>query len=251
MDAATRTRILDAAASVFAARGFAGTGIRAISSRARVNLAAVSYHFGGKEPLYRETLRYVRARAYRRYPVTLGLPADAPPEVRLQAFVRSFLLRTSGDDEGREFGALVMREMVEPTSGLDQMIEESMRPLFEQLVGIVGDLLGAGGGPGLARACARGVISQCLFHLFCRSLAGRGSRAGADTAESRERAAAQILHFSLCAVREASRGGAPARQAAKARPRGAAPDRRSPAARQAGRRSGRERGRAAGGKGAG
>lgn len=48
----TATRILDAAEQHFAASGYAGTSLRAITRTARVNVAAVAYHFGTKEQLY-------------------------------------------------------------------------------------------------------------------------------------------------------------------------------------------------------
>lgn len=47
----TVERILDAAASLFAERGFAETSLRMITSEANVNLAAVNYHFGSKKSL--------------------------------------------------------------------------------------------------------------------------------------------------------------------------------------------------------
>ena len=47
----TVQRILDAAEVLFAQKGFAETSLRAITSRAGVNLAAVNYHFGSKEAL--------------------------------------------------------------------------------------------------------------------------------------------------------------------------------------------------------
>jgi AcrR family transcriptional regulator len=50
----TRERILLAAEQEFVAHGFAGTTLRAITSRAGVNLAAVNYHFGSKEALVGE-----------------------------------------------------------------------------------------------------------------------------------------------------------------------------------------------------
>ena len=53
----TRDRILKAAERLFAERGYEGTSIRAIVARARVNQAAINYHFEGKEGLYREVLR--------------------------------------------------------------------------------------------------------------------------------------------------------------------------------------------------
>ncbi|MFN4089496.1 MAG: TetR/AcrR family transcriptional regulator [Alphaproteobacteria bacterium] len=48
----TRTRILDTAETLFAERGFAGVSIRNVADAANVNLAAVNYHFGGKERLF-------------------------------------------------------------------------------------------------------------------------------------------------------------------------------------------------------
>lgn len=47
----TKERILDAAEVLFAEKGFSETSLRAITSRAGVNLAAVNYHFGSKESL--------------------------------------------------------------------------------------------------------------------------------------------------------------------------------------------------------
>lgn len=52
----TRERVLDAAEVLFAAHGVAGTSIRAITRAAGVNLAAVHYHFGGKDELLEAVL---------------------------------------------------------------------------------------------------------------------------------------------------------------------------------------------------
>jgi TetR/AcrR family transcriptional regulator, regulator of cefoperazone and chloramphenicol sensitivity len=198
----TRIRILEAAAAIFAENGFAATTIRQICSKAQVNLAAVNYHFGGKEGLYRETIRYVRARAYENYPVTYGLAADASPEQHLHSFVRSFLLRTSFDERTHEFGTLVMREMVEPTAALDMMIEEGIRSLFGQLVGIVNDLLPEETDAEIILASARSIISQCLFYLFSRSVISRMSPEEKFGLEDIDRVTEQIIFFSLSALKE-------------------------------------------------
>jgi len=47
----TADKILDAAEVLFAERGFAETSLRLITSKAKVNLAAVNYHFGSKNAL--------------------------------------------------------------------------------------------------------------------------------------------------------------------------------------------------------
>ena len=53
----TRNNILKAAVALFAERGYDGTSIRAIVSKARVNQAAINCHFKGKEGLYFEVLK--------------------------------------------------------------------------------------------------------------------------------------------------------------------------------------------------
>ena len=53
----TRERLLDAAETLFAERGFKGTSMRAITNSAGCSVSAANYHFGSKESLLRETLR--------------------------------------------------------------------------------------------------------------------------------------------------------------------------------------------------
>ena len=52
----TKDRILDAAERLFAENGFDSTSIRAITTAAEANLAAVSYHFGSKDGLIHAAL---------------------------------------------------------------------------------------------------------------------------------------------------------------------------------------------------
>ena len=49
----TSERILDTAEHLFADHGFTATSMRRITTEARVNLAAVNYHFGSKDKLIR------------------------------------------------------------------------------------------------------------------------------------------------------------------------------------------------------
>ncbi|RJX73604.1 TetR/AcrR family transcriptional regulator [Vibrio sinensis] len=58
----TKNKILDVAETLFAEHGFNDTSLRAITSRAGVNLASVNYHFGDKKTLVRAVLnRYLEA----------------------------------------------------------------------------------------------------------------------------------------------------------------------------------------------
>jgi AcrR family transcriptional regulator len=52
----TKSRILDAAESLFTEHGFEATSLRQLTTAAGVNLAAVNYHFGTKEELFQAVL---------------------------------------------------------------------------------------------------------------------------------------------------------------------------------------------------
>ena len=52
----SRVALLDAAKELFATKGYSGTKVRDIVQKAKVNVSLISYHFGGKEGIYREVL---------------------------------------------------------------------------------------------------------------------------------------------------------------------------------------------------
>jgi AcrR family transcriptional regulator len=199
--AETRRRLLETAAKVFAEHGFAAATIRMIAGRARVNVAAVNYHYGSKDGLYREVLRDVRRLAYERYPTTYGLDGEAAPEDRLHAYVRSFLMRTIGAESVPGFGVLMMREMVEPTSALDMIVDEGIRSLFDQLVEIVRIIMGEETSNEEVLASARSTISQCMFYLFGRSVISRMAPARKFNRGDIEKIADQITTFTLHALK--------------------------------------------------
>jgi len=62
----THERILDAAQKLFAEKGLDATSVRDITTAAECNVAAVNYHFGGKEnlkPLPRVIQSHARSAA--------------------------------------------------------------------------------------------------------------------------------------------------------------------------------------------
>ena len=88
----TKNRILDAAETLFADKGFDATSLRMITAAAQVNLAAVNYHFQSKEALlhavYARRAGPVNAR--RLELLTAHEHSGAPPEVEqvLDALMR-------------------------------------------------------------------------------------------------------------------------------------------------------------------
>jgi AcrR family transcriptional regulator len=201
-DTATRQRLLEVAGEVFAEQGFRAATIRDICARAEANVAAVNYHFGDKEALYRDVLDHAHAIALRRYPPDLGTTPDSPPEERLRAFVRAFLLRLLDDGVPAWLGKLMAREMIEPTGALDGLVESTMRPMFRRLVGLVGAIAGTGADPKSVRLCAQSIVAQCVFYRHAEECLRRLGQDAESAKGQVERVADHVARFSLAAIRD-------------------------------------------------
>ena len=58
----TKTKLILTAGKLFAQEGFEATSVRTISEKAKVNISAINYHFGSKENLYMEVIKYIIAK---------------------------------------------------------------------------------------------------------------------------------------------------------------------------------------------
>lgn len=213
-DPDTRTALLRAAGEVFAEAGFRAATVRQICQRAGVNIAAVNYHFRDKTGLYLEVLRYAHARARERHPDDTARLARATPAVRLHAFVRGLLRRLLDPGPTAWHGKLVAMEMINPSTALDHLIEEPIRPLAEDLRRIVTDVLGPGADPETVRLCGSSILSQCLFYRHCQSVIQRLFPQQRFGSGDIDRLADHIARFSLAALRQY-----PARRRPLANPR--------------------------------
>jgi AcrR family transcriptional regulator len=205
----TRRLLLEAAGEVFAETGFRDATVREICRRAGANVAAINYHFGDKNTLYLEVLRYAHGKALEKYPPLLGLPEDAPAEKKLRAFIHSLLLRIFDKGPNSWHGKLMSREMIEPTGALDSLVEERIRPMSAQLWKIVAEILDCPLNDQRVRQCGFSVVSQCVFFHHCRPVVARlFPQQLPQDAASIEQLAEHITAFSLAAMKSLSAGPA-------------------------------------------
>ncbi|MEO1094099.1 MAG: TetR/AcrR family transcriptional regulator [Cyanobacteria bacterium J06638_28] len=108
----TKEQILDVAERIIAERGFAGTTLRSVVSQAGVNLAAVHYHFGSKEELFRATVaRIAQPVVEQELRALRQLQAEkASPSVEdiLTAFLMPPLRLLMGEEDARMVRAQFM-----------------------------------------------------------------------------------------------------------------------------------------------
>ncbi len=165
----TRDRILNAAGAVFAEHGFEKATIREIITRAEVNLAAVHYHFGDKERLYRATIRYAHDQATKEVPFPEWQPGTSS-ERKLREFVHATVQRMVVTQRLPWHAQLMLRETTTPTEACRELAEEYIRPHFQILLGILDELLPAETPVHRRYQTAFSVIGQCLFYKISRSI---------------------------------------------------------------------------------
>jgi AcrR family transcriptional regulator len=133
-----RERILDAALDLFGERGLTGTTVRDIAARAKVNVAAISYHFGGKDELYRAVVESVVGSIAGRVRSRVAHLIERPPTdaatalAALEEFIGTLVDVIVGPPEMRRVARLIIREQMQPT------------PAFEILYAMLSQFHGAG-----------------------------------------------------------------------------------------------------------
>ena len=133
----TRERIMKAAERLFAESGYDGTSIRAIVAKAKVNQAAINYHFDGKDGLYREVLRGAfRALTEQQLTHAEELKLMSREEA-LSQFVRRQLQPLLGRDEYSRHMRIFNWETVQPTAIFRNLMAEEAAPFLS----FAGDLV--------------------------------------------------------------------------------------------------------------
>jgi AcrR family transcriptional regulator len=127
---ATQERILDAAEELFIKLGFTATSLRAVASRARVNLAATHYHFGSKEGLVSATVHRRIAHANEMRLEALDQLEARGRAASVEEIMALFFSPLSDDEIRRTVPPLMARLYGEP--------ESISKPLIEREFGTVG-----------------------------------------------------------------------------------------------------------------
>jgi AcrR family transcriptional regulator len=136
----TRAQILETAGEVYAELGWARATSKEICARSRTNMAAVNYHFGGKDGLYQAVL----VEAHRRLVSLEDLQAiagtPAAPARQLAALLRRLLQPSVLP--GRPWALRVLiQELMAPSPHVGVLIREAVLPKVRVLSSLVARVL--------------------------------------------------------------------------------------------------------------
>jgi AcrR family transcriptional regulator len=133
----TRQSLLDHATDVFAENGFDRASVREITGRATVNQAAINYHFGGKEALYREVLRLAVAALNDASLLNEDVIGRVTRDEAVRLFVRQQVTPLLKHGQIGHYLRIFAWETLAPTSVWRDFIASEKLPILDQAEKIV------------------------------------------------------------------------------------------------------------------
>jgi len=139
-------RLLDAAVDVFGEFGYAAATTRMIAAKAKVNIAAIPYYFGGKEGLYSAVVNHISETVHLRIAEALkscvnitGEDSLSPGEAldRLENLLSKLIAFMVGSPEAQRFVRIVLREQLYPSSAYAIIYNRVMEPLLKALAAMI------------------------------------------------------------------------------------------------------------------
>ncbi len=169
---ASRERLVEAARRLFALRGFDGVSIREIAQAARVNLAAIAYHYGGKKGLYRAVLQRLIDDTGRHIGPTIvqlrrEVASAGTDRARLGAIaarmVEGLLRAVLSEEENLRWSmALMLREFQQPSDDFPMVMEARIHPMHDAVSALVAAATGRAEDDPETRLVTVTIISQCM-----------------------------------------------------------------------------------------
>jgi AcrR family transcriptional regulator len=161
----TRQQILKAAVALFAERGYDGTSVRAIVAKARVNQAAINYHFKGKEGLYAEVLKVAFEGYLRLDNFDFETLKDMPREEALRSFVHQQLQPLLAREQMSRYIRIFAWENVRPSKVLANFVATGAMPFLASAIELVRRFLPPDTSDQDAMCAAIALMGQCSMFV--------------------------------------------------------------------------------------
>ena len=161
---ATREKIIKAASDAFARNGYEGASIRTIVAEADVNQAAISYHFGSKEGLYRAVLQ-AALLALMKDDDSRRSPDKLSREAALRRFVRQQLRPMTSGDDLSAYVRIFSWEALRPSPVFRKFMAREAAPFFAAATQLVRQFLPSRASDTQAAVGALWLFGQCSIFV--------------------------------------------------------------------------------------
>ena len=166
----TRTRVVEAAGPIFAAKGYRSATVREICDAADVGLASVNYHFRDKQRLYLRVVEqaydYVREH---RPPEPVHPPGTEPAE-RLRSWILRVTTHVMTLPQDAWQDRLFNRELLDPTPACEALLRTRLIDDIKPLMDILEEMTPPATPRHELWRIAFSVFGQCLFYDTHRRL---------------------------------------------------------------------------------
>lgn len=136
----TRRALLEAAGQIFAEQGYARATSKDICARANANIAAVNYHFGGKDGLYAAVLEEAHSRLVSIEAMAATAKSNIEPRMKLRIFLQRIVTEACKDRGGWELRVL-SREVLSRSPMMSRLVENQIAPKAKILRSVLAELM--------------------------------------------------------------------------------------------------------------
>ena len=146
----SKTRLLEVALKLFATKGFDGVSTREIAQKAKINISAITYYFGGKEELYAAVLEYIKltfkqdaAQIIKELNYSKNLKDMTDKEART-IFHRVYgeVLNAAFKPKNMYMSMILAKESVNPSKTAIKVFTEKKLPLTLEIMKLVSKITG-------------------------------------------------------------------------------------------------------------
>lgn len=174
----TRSRLIEVGLDIFGLSGYTAATTRMIADQAGVNLAAIPYHFGGKEGLYGAVIDHITTTVRGQLAPILteieerikqGNLAPGEAQQLMEKFLGRLVDFVVGSQEAPRFSRIILREQMSPSSFYDRIYEGIMRPILTMVATLLAATTGSESEPDREiRLLAFALIGQIMAFRFAR-----------------------------------------------------------------------------------
>lgn len=168
----TRDRLLNAACQIFVDKGYRDATVADICETAQANIAAVNYHFGNKDNLYRQVWTQVLA-LYE--PLEADRQRLTTPESAEEVFYDFVVDRLEWLVGGDQLERLIHSELVQPTGLVDDLRVEALQKTRQHFLDVIQAVAGGRLSDENVELCCTSVLSQCRAYIMLGDIQHDGS----------------------------------------------------------------------------